>query len=163
AALSLVLPCSVPVAVLAAHWSGAGWAFRVGVWVYLAALALDFVAGVDESPMWDGFSTRPFRVITWLWVPLQATLLVTGLLAERGGHHGHRDDQLRRALRAGSRRERAGDAAAFLELQPPREQLAAVQRAAPFRPSRRRRAAVPDAAARRPGPPASGRLFRHVR
>src|SRR5882724_6908869 len=88
AALSLALPCSVPVAVLAAHWSGAGWAFRVGVWVYLAALALDFVAGVDERPMWDGFSTRPFRVITWLWVPLQAALLVTGLLAVRGADVG---------------------------------------------------------------------------
>jgi alkane 1-monooxygenase len=73
---------------LAAYWSGAGWAFRISVWVYLGALALDFVAGVDESPMWDGFSTRPFRVITWLWVPLQAALVFTGLLAVRGADLG---------------------------------------------------------------------------
>ena len=84
ATLSLVLPCSVPAAVLAAYWSGAGWAFRIGAWVYFGALALDFVGGIDEGPMGDRFSTRPFRLITWLWVPQQAALIITGLFAVRG-------------------------------------------------------------------------------
>ena len=82
ATLALVLPCSVPLAVLAAYWSGAAWAFRVGAWVYLAALLADFVAGVETG----NASTDRFalRFITWLWVPLQAALIVTGLIAVRG-------------------------------------------------------------------------------
>ena len=45
------------------------------------ALLLDFICGEDAA---DGSSAAPtllLRVITWLWLPLQAAVIVTGLIA----------------------------------------------------------------------------------
>jgi alkane 1-monooxygenase len=74
-----LLPCVVPAMVLAAFWSGRPWAFSVPIWIYLAAMLLDFVAGEDR----EDEQTAPFtlRLFTWLWLPLNAAVIATGLIA----------------------------------------------------------------------------------
>src|SRR5438067_976205 len=83
AILSLVLPCSVPVAVLAAYGGGAPWAFRIGAWVSLAALVLDFRAGGQTRDHAPPAERSAFRGMTWLAVPLQTALLIAALLSVR--------------------------------------------------------------------------------
>jgi len=74
-----LLPCLVPAVVLAAFWSGRPWAFSAAIWIYFAAMLLDFVAGEDR----DDEQAAPYmlRLITWLWLPLNAAVIATGLIA----------------------------------------------------------------------------------
>ena len=78
-------PFVVPLLVLTAYWSGASWAFRSVTWFFLCVLVLEFVAGKDsrERDAAGVHSAERYvlRLITWIWVPIHAALITTGLLA----------------------------------------------------------------------------------
>ncbi len=81
-----LLPCVVPAVVLAAFWTGRPWAFSAAVWIYLAAMLLDFVAGEECGSSVGAFESGSKaaalqRLITWLWLPLNAAVIATGLIA----------------------------------------------------------------------------------
>ena len=68
--------------VLGASWSGAGWAFRFVIWVFLAALFADVIIGVDRSSgSFANATDRTARLLTWPWLLVQPALIVAGLLA----------------------------------------------------------------------------------
>jgi len=79
-ALPYLLPYAVPLVVVTADRMGARWAFASVIWVFLAAFVADVVVKPDlASGSQD--QTIAFRVLTWLWLPAQIALVLTGLFA----------------------------------------------------------------------------------
>ena len=73
------MPYCVALIVLGAYWSGADWAFRLVIWVFLGALFADTIVRTS-----GGSTVRAtdltLRMLTWPWLFVQIALIVAGFL-----------------------------------------------------------------------------------
>jgi alkane 1-monooxygenase len=79
-AIGFILP---PIIILAAKWGGP-WTFLPPVIIYVIIPAIDALVGLSPRNPGEGgeqsLSANPaFRVVTWLWVPVQLALVVWAL------------------------------------------------------------------------------------
>lgn len=83
--LIFLLPYLVSSTMIVGYYTGELWLFRTVAWVWLTVAVLDFAIGPDARNRSGGQVANLSLTLAWrltvrLWVPVQATIIVCGLL-----------------------------------------------------------------------------------
>jgi alkane 1-monooxygenase len=83
--LLILLPWTVPLGALVCELLGGEWTFAVIVWILVVLPFVDAVGGLDTAPLVHEHADRGgwelgWRLLLWLWVPVQVGFVLVGLV-----------------------------------------------------------------------------------